>query len=297
VPTPISPDGKLVAYITGDDGVVHVCETATGRERFSLQSPGNTSITAFRFADRGQALISGDDWGGIHVWDMSNGKLIHSQHLHRSAINRTTISFTRASFALSSDGQYYATLSNDSVQAWDSSTHQPVGALLVQAAPPTAADFNPTGTRLVTGGSTAQVWDVQTGHPLTPPMSLGTGRARSIDYSPDGKFILTIVANMARVWAAPPEAARGGTPKWILALATICSGQHLTDDGAFISAESEFANIDTLRREIDTLPASDSFAQWGRWFLSTSASRSIAPGFTITPVQAKNLMGNRPGAD
>jgi len=37
------------------------------------------------------------------------------------------------------------------------------------------------------------------------------------------------------------------------------------------------------------LPASDPYGEWAKWFLSESPNRPIAPGFTITPAEAKQL--------
>ena len=31
------------------------------------------------------------------------------------------------------------------------------------------------------------------------------------------------------------------------------------------------------------------YVKWGRWFLSDRATRSVAPGFTITPAEAEKL--------
>jgi tetratricopeptide (TPR) repeat protein len=47
--------------------------------------------------------------------------------------------------------------------------------------------------------------------------------------------------------------------------------------------------MDDIRREIEALPAEAPFVEWARWFLSESPNRSIAPGFTVTPADAKTL--------
>jgi hypothetical protein len=55
------------------------------------------------------------------------------------------------------------------------------------------------------------------------------------------------------------------------------------------SVREEFDRFDDLRREIAALPDTAPYATWAKWFLSTAPARSIAPGFTITPADAKKL--------
>ena len=56
-----------------------------------------------------------------------------------------------------------------------------------------------------------------------------------------------------------------------------------------MSSPDEFCSCDDLRREIAALPDTAPYATWAKWFLSTDPARSIAPGFTITPADAKKL--------
>jgi len=116
-----------------------------------------------------------------------------------------------------------------------------------------------------------------------------------VGYSPDGRFVST-QANTAgaklpaqRLWAVPPDGRGVRTPGWLLQLATICAGQRLNAEGKFVIAAEEMATLDDVRREVAALPVSDPYAEWARWFLSNSPTRSIAPGFTITPADARKL--------
>ena len=63
----------------------------------------------------------------------------------------------------------------------------------------------------------------------------------------------------------------------------------MNESAKVVSALDEFDRFDELRREIAALPADAPYAEWGRWFLSDRATRSIAPGFTLTPAEAKKL--------
>jgi tetratricopeptide (TPR) repeat protein len=118
-------------------------------------------------------------------------------------------------------------------------------------------------------------------------------RVGSAAYGPDGKFIQTYSTRGATrtvwVWAAPPETERGRTPAWVLDLATICAGRRVTDDGRIVGAETAWARMGEIRRIVAELPEDDRLAEWGRWLLSDSPQRPIAPGFTVTPAEAEAL--------
>jgi hypothetical protein len=44
-----------------------------------------------------------------------------------------------------------------------------------------------------------------------------------------------------------------------------------------------------LRQTLADLPDDAPYVEWGRWFLSDRATRSVGPGFTITPAEAEKL--------
>ncbi len=56
-----------------------------------------------------------------------------------------------------------------------------------------------------------------------------------------------------------------------------------------MTATDAFGKIADLRRTLAALPDDSPPVEWGRWFLSDRATRSVAPGFTITPAEAKKL--------
>ncbi len=282
--TTISPNEKLVAYVTTEDSVVHVCDIASGQERFALRLSGKASLGTFRFSAQGNHLLTGDDWGGVQVWDMTTGRPLHSRQVHRSAVRR---------FDFSNDGRFYVSLSNNgTAQVWEMATHDAVGQLLEQPGTATRADFGPAGTRIATiSADSTRAWDVVSGHALTPPMHHPGETVGVVAYGPDGKFIQTFSSRGASktiwVWAAPPETGGGRTPSWVLDLATICAGRRVTDEGKIVSAETDWGKMGELRRIIAELPENDRLAEWGRWLLSDSPQRPIAPGFTVTPAEAE----------
>jgi WD40 repeat protein len=283
----ISPDGKRIACTTTDDSVVHIYEIETAKELLSLQLTGRAGLRTFRFSPDGTRIISGDDSGGIHIWDARSGALLKSTQRHRTTVNRIDYA---------NDSRSYSTVSLDgSVQVWDLASHAPIGELLEQAGAAGRADFSPDNTRIATPDSSgsARMWDVATGLPLTDPMITGGDPVSVVAFTPDGRFVdvhggANLPRQLVRYWSTPPT---GGTrtPDWLLTLATICAGHRLTDQGKLVGATDEFAKIEEVQRALASASQTDSFAEWGRWILSDSATRPIAPGFTITPAEARTL--------
>jgi WD40 repeat protein len=289
---PFSPDDRRIALqMSGSAAPWRIYDIAESRLLFSLQLSGRATIRAFRYNPDGTRIYTGDTWGSVQVWDAANGKLLSSTPAHRTTVTR---------FDFSRDGKYYASLSNDgSVQVWEASTNTPVGAPMVQTGAPARVFFSPDGTRIVTPSraGTTRVWDVDTGLPLNDPMEHYGGNVSVVAFSPDGRFVVTqatvpapssAVTQNQRLWIAPPQ-GRGRTPAWLIELATICAGQRLTEEGQFVSAADAMGGMDDIRREIAGLPDDAPYVEWGRWFLSDSPKRSIAPGFTVTPAEAKKL--------
>ena len=56
-----------------------------------------------------------------------------------------------------------------------------------------------------------------------------------------------------------------------------------------MTATDAFGKIAAIRRTLADLDDDAPYVEWGRWFLSDRATRSVAPGFTITPAEAEKL--------
>ena len=59
----------------------------------------------------------------------------------------------------------------------------------------------------------------------------------------------------------------------------------MTAEGQLVDAAEEVVIIDDVRRQLAALPDNAPYVEWGRWFLADPATRSIAPGFTVTPAE------------
>jgi hypothetical protein len=160
------------------------------------------------------------------------------------------------------------------------------------------AHFSPDGRRVVTASwdGTARIWDALTGQPLSEPLLHGQ-KVQDARFNADGRFIATSAGTTQRIWSVPPEPADGAIPDWLLQLGTSCAGQVLTAEGQLVDAAKEVAKIDDVRRQLAALPDNAPYVEWGRWFLADPATRSIAPGFTVTPAEvdqfARELRADR----
>ena len=79
---------------------------------------------------------------------------------------------------------------------------------------------------------------------------------RSIEFSPDGRFVGTETAdNVYHLWSVPPPPPAGEKPPaWLLDLAAICAGKTLNEDGQFVTSADAFGKIADLRRTLADLP-------------------------------------------
>ncbi len=286
-----SDDQRFVLREAADDGALRVYGIRDGKLLFQLPSEGGATFLAARFNRDGTRLLTGNALGTLQIWDGVSGKPLQSIQAHRYGLE--CIDF-------SGDGRYYATGSADgTAQVRDAATHEPVGAPLVHVATVNRTLFNADNARVVsTANGVVRVWDVRTGLPLNDPIKHdgGVGGGRTLGLSSDGRFLSTLAGfgnvRATLLWATPPTGPADRAPAWLVRLATVCAGRRLNESGKLVSALDEFDRFDDLRREIAGLADDAPYAAWGKWFLSTDAARPIAPGFTVTPAEAKKLEEN-----
>ncbi|MSU50883.1 MAG: WD40 repeat domain-containing protein [Opitutus sp.] len=278
----MSADGRRIGFKTLDDAV-HVRDFPAGTERFVLRFSGRSETYSWRFSPDGTRILTADRWGGVSFSDAADGRLVRSVQRHRARAD--AVDFSR-------DGRRVISRSDDgTAQVWDVATGSEVGALLAHDGAVTSGAFSPDGRHIVTGTirGNVRVWETATGQPLTEPMRRGAeGSLQRIEFSPDGRFFATMGTGR-QVWAMPPDGGGAPPPEWLLRLATIAAGRRLTDDGEFVEAREELGNVAAVRTEMAALPDGAPYAEWGRWLLDDSPTRSIAPGFTITPAEAEKL--------
>jgi WD40 repeat protein len=161
-----SPDGKYLAG-AGEDGVVWVWETATG-ERKRLMTNHTSAINQVSFSPQGRYIVSAGADGQAILWDWN---------ADQNAMNPRSLPHEErpvgSSIFSPGEGEYIVTTSERHVQGQ-------------------------TFSRVEAGE--AWVWKTSTGEKVAS-LTGHTGVITSVEFSPDGKYILTASSDStARVW-------------------------------------------------------------------------------------------------
>jgi WD40 repeat protein len=163
---------------------------------------GGSNVPWALFADfspNGKQLAVTTEDARVHIWDISQGRIIATLAGHSGVVH---------SGRFSPDGKQVVTASSDgTARVWDASTGELLLKLEGHGGRVSSAAFSPDGKLIVTacGDGTARIWDRQTDRPVVQL----AGHSSSISnaaFSPDGKRIVTSSEDgTARVW----DAARG----------------------------------------------------------------------------------------
>jgi WD40 repeat protein len=186
-----SPDGARVVTANGDkspklwDAAGHlVAALARGDDRvyFANFLPGGRAVMTFGMK------------GDVNLWDAATGGYLRTLAENRGRTYGT---------ALSRDGRLVATQVDDETFVFDASTGQQLAALKKNKARLLA--FSPDGRTLATAGggsqATAKLWDAATGQ-LKLALPKPDDEIHSIEFSPDGRLLLSTSDRGVRLWDA-----------------------------------------------------------------------------------------------
>jgi WD40 repeat protein len=224
-----SPDGKILAAVTGDS--VTLWDVETG-EPIGEPLEQAAHILALAYSPDGSLLASGAEDGQIMLWDTSqldaggtvlnghsegvydlafspDGKLLASASIDATLrlwdmqtreqagepISHPLFAFFSAPFAsvtFSPDGKILAAgeLQGD-ITLWDTATREMVGTLAGHDGMVLDMEFSPDGTVLASGAFDFNVilWDVAAQRPRFAPMTGHTNVVSGISFSPDGQML------------------------------------------------------------------------------------------------------------
>ena len=282
-PVSFSPDGKWVSA-GSREGEAKVWEVDNGRLVYELKGMRG-AVRRVEFSPDGKRLATVEMLGGgERLWDAATGEPVTPPLKHQGAFGSTSPG------GFSRDGRFMLTfsVSAGSVVVWDVATGKRVGAQIEHGTALRTAVFSPDGSQVLTAcaDGAARLWDVKTSQLAAEPMRHGA-ELGGATFSPDGRFIKTATRDgPERIWAAPP-AVGGRAPKWLLRLTTLHVGKVINDDGEPVDETAESAAWDSLRTEINALPADAPYAAWGKWLLADGGKRTLAPGFEITLAEAE----------
>jgi WD40 repeat protein len=191
---PDADRGKILA-VPDERLVIHIWDTAAGKERCALQAQGDHFLSqaqgdcflgslALSVDRRWLASLTQDAVGTYYVqlWDLATGKAAH-----RVAVDQKYI----AAVAFSPNGKMLATVGWYEVRLWDVATGQERSrAQGVQSFAPSVA-FSPDGKTLATAETYSvaiHLWDVASGA-LKPQPSGHTNAPYQLGFSADGRAV------------------------------------------------------------------------------------------------------------
>jgi WD40 repeat protein len=139
-----SPDGQILAIVTGFYGTVTLLETQTGKILRTLEDTGGFKMSV-AFSGDGQTLAIGSGWdailvGEVNLFDVPTGRLKNKLKIDLSGGFVNSVAF-------STDGKIIASGSQDKVRFWNAQTGKLVFTL--KAVADTMA-FLPDGKTFVT---------------------------------------------------------------------------------------------------------------------------------------------------
>jgi WD40 repeat protein len=206
-PAEFSPDSRRL--VVARSGELRVVDLPTLAPETSTLPP-DVRVKELGFSADGRRVLTTGD-ASLQVWDGTTCRPV--------AGPITVAALLRAE--LSADGKRVATVSGSArgrteVQVWDVATGRSLAGPFRREQEGWGwwyAHLGPDGRRLltVTGGenglpgdaefevSEARVWDVDSGQPLTPPLTQPGGMYDAV-FSPDGRLVVSQSASGARAW-------------------------------------------------------------------------------------------------
>lgn len=174
-------DGRFIATAS-DDGTAKTWEITPLKELLTLTAPEESfGLMSVRFSPDGRRLEGGAHGIAVQEWDANSGKPLGTIVQHDSVIT---------SFAYSPEQKLLASVSDDKVNIWDTSSHKILWSANL-ANYGCEIVFSPDG-KLLAGcrEDTGVVWNVHTGKELYS-LAGHASRVTSVAFRPDGQMIAT----------------------------------------------------------------------------------------------------------
>ncbi len=182
-----SPDGLRIAT-WGEDNVVRVWDSASGKLVATLQSPG---VLIVRYSPDGRYLVTISPTQAARLWDASNGKLLAT--LQTSQVGAAQ--FTP-------DSQMLVVSGAGVLDVWDVQTTQRASSIRGKARLDVRGAISPDSKWIATvsDDNVTHVWELRSGKSVTT-INDRQANVAIVQFSPDGKLLLTSGQDhAARLW-------------------------------------------------------------------------------------------------
>jgi WD40 repeat protein len=183
----VSPDLKLVAYLTGKGSALRVCDTMTGAEKWTA-TPAEENLRHLKFSPDGKLLAvdSGKDESRVILYDVATGTETGLLRGHRSLIIPGAMQFWP-------DGKTLATGSADhTIRIWDIATQRTVRTLRGHTHVVDGLTLQSDGTTLVSTSvdGTIRFWDTAATRPA--PHRQIESRLSNWKFAEEGKSVVAL---------------------------------------------------------------------------------------------------------
>jgi WD40 repeat protein len=187
------PGDNTVLVTASEDGTVK--NWFYPNSRLNMTLPHNNLVEAALWANDGSRLITGDDDGLAHVWDMTNSQPIIEWTAHEGDI---------ITMALSPDNSRLVTTGNDGfLRVWNPDTGDELGAFTADLYNPVAPAWLPDSQNLALTFDNNWLGLWQVGNPeASRIIRAHTGPITSLAWTPEGRGIAAgyIADNMTYLW-------------------------------------------------------------------------------------------------
>jgi WD40 repeat protein/serine/threonine protein kinase len=179
----LSRDGKVLFLAHGAHypSSVRAIDTASGKDIFPRR--GHIApLNAVATSPNGGTLASAGEDRAVKVWNLADGRVLHSFAVHSDAV---------WGLVFSPNGKLLASGSRDgTIVLWDLRSGTQIRALRGHSRSPSRIQFSPDGKFLAAGGESGNIkrWDVA-GANEANPLPGHSGVVRCVAFSPDGKLL------------------------------------------------------------------------------------------------------------
>lgn len=258
-----SPDGRLLA--TGLElGFAEVWDLTARTRKIPIMHKG--PVASVRFSPDGRKLLTASFDGTARLSNAATGQrlitLVHGQPI------------AQAVFA--PNGRHVITLGGDWVaRVWEAETGVLLGTARLPNDQVRAIGFDPRGDCLVTfsAGGFLRLWDTESVTPLGEPVP-DIWRWAGARFAANGQLLAVAATNQAVVEINPLR-PRGPAPEWLPRLAEAVLGLAYSEQGGLDRLMAP--ELLDLRRKISSLPGTDFYSRWGRWYFAAAEQRGPPP--------------------